>query len=253
MKVLIVEDEVYSAEKLERELLSYDPDIQILDKLESVTATVKWLQKNEADLLFLDIHLSDGLSFQVFEKVKPQTPVIFVTAYDQYAIRAFQVNSLDYLLKPVHPNDLQRAMDKFKQWETLREGDTGIDFNALKEALKGPSSSFQKRFMVYSGEKIHTIPVNEVAYFFSENKYTFLVSKKGKQFILDNTLDSLTNRIDPELFFRINRQFLIGIDSIETMFSHTKGRVKLQLNPSSNRETIVSVERSPEFKKWLGK
>ncbi|MGD1848736.1 MAG: LytR/AlgR family response regulator transcription factor [Salibacteraceae bacterium] len=251
MKVVIVEDEVHSAEKLERMFLEVEPEGEVLARLESVKEATQWLKKNTADLLFLDIHLSDGNSFQIFEKCPVKVPIIFTTAYDQYAIKAFKVNSLDYLLKPIHRKDLTLAMDKFHEWHQQTSSTDNMDFQAIMEAERGPKADYQKRFMVHSGEKIRSIPVEDVAYFLSEGKYAFLVTRSGPQYLIDSSLDRVQLGLDPSQFFRINRQFIIHIDAIANMVSYTKGRVKLELEPPANRDTIVSVERSPDFKRWL--
>lgn len=251
MKVVIVEDEAHSADKLERMFLELEPNGQVLAKLESVKEATAWLEKNTPDLLFLDIHLSDGNSFQIFEKIAVKAPVVFTTAYDQYAIRAFKVNSLDYLLKPIHRNDLMVALEKYHEWHQQTAPSSNIDFQAVLEAVRGPQSDFKKRFMVHSGEKIRSVPVEEVAYFLSEGKFAFLVTQNGPQYLIDSSLDRIQLGLNPAHFFRINRQFIVHIDAIANMVGYSKGRVKIELNPAANRESIVSVERSPDFKRWL--
>ena len=249
MKVLVVEDEKLAAEKLMRQLNQLEDTIEIIGATESVKQTVEWLQQNSPDLIFCDIHLSDGLSFNIFNQVSVKTPVIFVTAYDQYAIQAFSVNSIDYLLKPVAKSDLQNALSKFQ--ELRNEMNAGIDFKAVMDAMRGPSKEYQKRFLVYFGDKIRTIDVEKVAYFYAEGKYVFLVEESGQEYIIDYTLDKLTNVLEPDVFFRINRQFIICVKGIDTMHTYTKGRVKIDLKPTSKKESIVSVDRAGKFKKWL--
>lgn len=252
MKVIIVEDEPFSAEKLSRELVRLRPEVAILATLDSVKASVQWLLTHEAELIFLDIHLSDGISFQIFEQVTVKTPVIFTTAYDQYAIRAFRVNSLDYLLKPVKRSDLAQALEKFDDYQQAAGSLPPVDYEAVLAAIERPMPGYKSRFMVQVGsDKLQTIPIEEVAYFFGEGRYTFLVHRRGHQHLIDTTLERLTHELDPQHFFRINRQFIVGVHAIEQMFTWTKGRVKLMLNPPSDRETIVSVERSRDFKQWL--
>lgn len=249
MKVLIIEDEQLAADKLKRQLLQVAEEIQVIEVVESVKGAVEWLSNNTVDLILSDIHLSDGLSFNIFNQIQVKTPVIFVTAYDQYAIQAFKVNSIDYLLKPVAKTDLMKAIDKFNELQSgLNEG---IDFTAVIDAMNGPVKEYQKRFMVYFGDKIRTVSVEDVAYFYAEGKYVFLVCTDGQEYIVDFTLDKLSHVLDPAVFFRINRQFIVGLKGIETMYSYTKGRVKIDLNPPAKKEAVVSVDRAGSFKKWL--
>lgn len=250
-KVLIIEDEFYAAQKLIRQLQNIDPEIEILDTLDSVDESIDWLKQHKADLIFLDIHLGDDQSFKIFEKVKIKTPIIFTTAYDQYAIKAFKLNSIDYLLKPVNKKELQQALEKFHEQNLPAQA---FDYNALLTSLQsGENTSYQKRFMVYYGDKVKSIPNEEIAYFFAEGKYAYLVANDGKEYIVDYTLEKLGNLLDPEQFFRINRQFIISIDAIKEMIAYTKGRLKIELKQATKKEAIVSIERASEFKKWLNK
>ena len=251
MRVLIIEDEPLAAQKLLRQLAKLAPEFTVLECLESVEQAVTWLRKDMPDLIFLDIHLSDGLSFGIFEKVEVNVPIIFTTAYDQYAIQAFKVNSVDYLLKPVSASDLQYSIDKFRQQHGQQQALPNIEL--LRQALIGERPQYQKRFMVYTGEKIRTIQVEEAAYFFAEARSVLLVTKDGQQHIIDYTLDKLERMLDPDSFFRINRQFIIGVDAIGTMFQHTKGRVKIELHPICSKESIVSTEKASRFKAWLNR
>ncbi len=248
MKILIIEDEKIAADKLERQLKQLDPDFEVAEKIDSVIKAVDWLNNNEADLIFLDIHLSDGLSFTIFEEVEINTPIIFTTAYDAYAIQAFKLNSIDYLLKPINKGDLELALQKFHR---LHGENSNQDYLHLIALLKGKEHAFQERFMVYTGEKIKSVNIQQVAYFFAEGKYVFLVDKDNKQFIIDFTLSKLQTLLDPNLFFRINRKFIIHIDAIHQMEPYSKARLKIDLTPPANQDVIVSIERSSEFKKWL--
>jgi len=252
INVVIVEDEKLAADKLERQLKKVDENINVLAKLESITEAANWFSENKCDLIFLDIHLSDGISFNIFEKIKLKTPVVFTTAYDQYAIQAFKVNALDYLLKPINKSDLSAALEKYHSLAADQKELPPIDFSALMEAMGEKRQAYKERFMVKSGGgKIKVIEMDNVAYFFAEGKYTFLVDKKGEEHLIENTLEKLVNELHPLRFFRINRQFIVGINAIDRMFTWTKSRIKIELNPPSKQEVIVSVERSPEFKKWL--
>ena len=249
MNVLIVEDENLAAEKLEHLLKEIDPKIRITGQTGSIKESVKWLMENTADLIFLDIQLSDGISFSIFEQVQVNTPVIFTTAYDQYAIKAFQLNSISYLLKPIRKSDLADSLNKLK---TLRSG-FSIDFETLLANMQGREPDYKKRFMIQIGEKIRKIEITEVAYFFVLDKGVFLRTFQGNSYPVEYTLDRLENLLDPEKFFRINRKYTVNMESIQNMVAYSRGRVKLELKPKADEEfeTIVSVDRSAAFKKWL--
>ena len=253
MNVLIIEDEHIAAEKLERLLLQIDEEIKICAKLESVSQTTKWLKENTVDLIFLDIHLSDGNSFRIFDEIEVKTPIIFTTAYDQYAIQAFKVNSIDYLLKPINKYDLIQSLEKYKQIHSLCETPTPVNYNDLLESIKVHHKLYQKRFMVVVGDQIKTIPCEDVAYFFAEGKYVFLVHKNKERFLVEFTLDKLGEMLDPDHFFRINRQIIVGFESIKNMQKWFTRRIKLHLQPEFDSDAIVSVERVSEFKKWLNR
>jgi len=251
LTVAIIEDEPLAAEDLEKTLSEVDQDAQVVAKLDSVNAAVKWLDNNEVDLILSDIELGDGLSFDIFNKINCNTPIIITTAYDQYAIRAFKENSIDYLLKPVDRGELDVAIKKYKNW---KQNGNEYDVNNLLEALRPYShQKFQERFMVTLGEKIKSVPADEVAYFFSEDRYTFLVTKEGTQHIINMNLGDLEGSLDPKKFYRINRKFIISYQSIQNMVAYSKSRVKIDLvpPPPNAMDVVVSVERSGPFKKWL--
>lgn len=251
MRVIIIEDEPIAAAKLQRQLQKARPDISIDAVLDSVEDGIRYLRQHQPDLVFLDIHLSDGLGFSIFDQVPPAAPVIFTTAYDQYAIKAFELNSVDYLLKPIAQSDLEAALEKFES--SFGKPNTMPNLGELRAALLGKEQQHQKRFLVYTGEKIKSIQVEDTAYFFAESGEVLLVTKTNQQYILDYTLDKLEQVLDPSSFFRINRQFIIGIDAIGNMVQHTKGRVKIELQPNCSKESIVSVEKSARFKAWLNR
>ena len=250
MRVIIVEDEIHAAEKLQRQLNKISNNIEVLAKIESVESAVNWLKGNDTDLIFLDIHLGDSNSFQIFEQVEIKTPVIFTTAYDQYAIKAFKLNAIDYLLKPIDQKELVKAIAKF---EDVYQFSYAIDYGKIANILQEKSPESQKRFLVYSGDKIKMIEVDMVAYFMAEGKYCYLNSNDNQQYLVDFTLDKLEKVLDPDQFFRINRQFIVNIKGIKQMHSYPKGRVKIDLSPPSRKEAIVSIERASQFKKWLNK
>lgn len=249
MNVLIIEDEKLAAEKLESMLLEIDSGIRVMAKPGSIKESVKWLLQNSADLIFLDIQLSDGISFSIFDQVAVSTPVIFTTAYDQYAIKAFRLNSVDYLLKPIRKTDLAESLQKFRN---LKSAFT-IDFDVLLSQIQGKQPEFKKRFLIQNGNKIKKVDVAEIACFYTLEKGVYLRTFQGKNFPVDYSLDKLETLLDPARFFRINRKYFINMDAISNMVAYSRGRVKLELNPKADDEfgTIVSIDRSAEFKKWL--
>ncbi|MFB6342962.1 LytR/AlgR family response regulator transcription factor [Saccharicrinis sp. FJH62] len=249
MKVLIIEDEQFAAEKLEQMVLEINPSISVAAKTGSIKESVKWLMNNSVDLIFLDIQLSDGISFSIFEQVMINTPVIFTTAYDQYAIKAFQLNSIAYLLKPIRRIELEESLQKY---QTLKSA-FAIDFETLLANIQGREPEYKKRFLIQLGEKIRKVEIGEIAYFFVLEKAVYMRTFQGKSYPVDYTLDKLESMINPEKFFRINRKYIVSIDSISNMVAYSRSRFKLELIPVADDEldTIVSIDRSADFKKWL--
>lgn len=248
MTVLIIEDEAAAARRLEKMVLETLPDATIPEKPDSVESAVAWLSTNAPpDLILMDIHLADGSSFEIFDHLEVTSPVIFTTAYDEHALRAFKENTVDYLLKPVKMAELSAAFDKYKRIHRA----PGSDYRKLAS----PGSDKQhtlRRVLIRTGNSFKLVEINESVYFFTRDKITFLVSgDTGKRHATDYSLDKLEELLDPALFFRINRQFIVGRKSIKEMQMYSKGRVKLDLTPETDQETIVSVERSGTFKKWL--
>jgi two-component system, LytTR family, response regulator len=251
MKVLIIEDENLTAKRLESMVLRYDANIEVAGILPSVEATVEWFNAHPApDLVFMDIHLEDDLVFHVFEKINLQTPVIFTTAYDEYMVKAFKVNSIDYLLKPINYEELVQAIDKFK---LLKKQFLQPNLDTLLQFLGQKEPEYKSRFMITSGTKIRSIEAQEIAYFYSEEKFTFLVTKEGQNLPIDFSLDKLSTMLNPRDFFRISRQFLVSFGAIQTVHTHLKGRLKLELLPKSRLEVLVSGDRVTDFKDWLGR
>ena len=250
LNILIIEDEQPAARRLLKMITALEPGVNLLANLDSVESGIQWLEKNShPDLIFSDIQLSDGISFEIFKSVEPKCPVIFVTAYDQYAIDAFKVNSIDYLLKPLREEDLATALEKFRK---LNKKTAALDIDSLLRAYVPQPATYKQRFVVRYGEHIRTITTAEIAYFYTEDKVNFLATFEGRRFAIDLNLDHLDTVLDPQQFFRINRQFIISISSIAEMFAHTKSRVLIKLKPPSKHETIVSAERAADFKMWLG-
>lgn len=249
MNVIIIEDEKLAAIELEELLHACDPSVQVLAKIDSVKGAVEWLEQQACDLIFLDIHLADDNGFRIFERIEVNTPVVFTTAYDQYALHAFTTNSIDYLLKPVEQDKLSTALKKYRNMRNL----FGEELVRLLESYTRAGSQYQKKFMVHSGERMIPVPAGDIAYFFAQQRYVVLFTRKNEQYVIDYTLDKLEQMLDPQLFFRINRQFIISAESITGMTPHTKSRVKLDLLPPAKEDVIVSVDRSPRFKQWVNR
>ena len=245
MKVILVEDEKHARDNLEDLLLNIDNSIEILAKLESVKRTVEWLQENQTDLIFLDIHLADDLSFKIFEQIKVTTPIIFTTAYDKYALKAFKVNSIDYLLKPIDEEELAKSLEKYKETQSRLP----IDYTQIGELIRPPK--YQKRFLVTRRDKIMSVTIDQIAFFEGEDRYVYLIRKDGTRHIIDYRLGDLEEILDPTIFFRLNRSFIAHFDSIDTITGVSKSRFKVELKPRAKREIIVSYANAREFKAWL--
>jgi DNA-binding LytR/AlgR family response regulator len=251
MKVIIIEDEEAAYLRLKKILLEIDPAIDIVTHLDSIAHSLQWLKNNaQPDLIFADIQLGDGPSFEIFANVKVTAPVIFITAFDSYALQAFRFNGIDYLLKPVKKADVQQSLRKFTQL-TKTQAAPPVNYEEILTLLSSRTPVYQKRIVVRIGQSIRTIEIADVAYFYTEEKIAFASLTDGKRLPLDFTLDELETILDPALFFRINRQFIIYIKAIENMFSYSKSRIKILLKPHTEAETIVSAERSAAFKEWL--
>jgi len=249
MKIVIIEDEVFAARRLENMIREIDPQIEVVAKLESVSESVAWLKSNaQPDLIFLDIQLEDDLSFAIFEQVQVRSKIIFTTAFDEYAIKAFKFNSIDYLLKPINNDELSNAIEKFRSWKA--ETAQVIDATMLRDLLR-PQPAYRERFMVTVGDKLKTINVSDIAYFFSAAGITFVVMNSKQQYSLDFSLDNLKEMLNPKEFFRVNRQYLIGLKSIDKVVVYPKSRLKLVLNPPTDSDLFVSIDKAPEFKQWM--
>lgn len=248
MRILIIEDEMPAANRMVRLLQGLFPAGEFLERLDTVSRAVRWFGENPPpDLIFCDIQLADGISFEIFEKVKVNSPVIFTTAFDQYAIRAFQVNAIDYLLKPIDPVELEQAVDKFKS----RQIKPTLDLDLLRGLLHPEKKVFKNRFLVRFGEKIQSIATEEVGFFFSEERVTFLQTFSGKKFVLDATLEQVESQVDPAVFFRLNRKYLCRVDAVEEVLTYSNSRLKVKLKNCPDQDILISREKVGEFKDWL--
>ena len=252
MKVIIIEDEALAAERLADLILQYNSSIQILAYQDSVESAIDWFDNNEApDVAFFDIQLADGLSFEIFEKTKVPCPVIFTTAFDEYALKAFKVNSIDYLLKPIDLEELSKAFDQYKEQYQTKEEQALPDLSIFQQTMQMITRQFKTRFIIKTGSKISSIPIEEVNYFFSENKVTWLKSKSGKKHEVDYNLEQLEQLLDPKFFFRLNRKYIAAYHSIENVTSYSNSRLKVQLSVCEDEDIIISREKGHTFKQWL--
>ncbi len=253
MKVLIIEDEQIAADKLTNLVHQYDPEIDILEQFDTVEDTVEWLQKNETpDLLFLDIHLADGSSFEIFDQVELKCPVIFTTAYDQYAIQAFKIKSVDYLLKPVKFEDLKAALDKYKEiFESAPSDNFSKDMQMLANLIQNQKKEYKSRFLIKVGNIIKTISIDDIAYFQFEDRTTLLVTDDNRRYPVNHTLDELEQMLDPKKFARANRQFIVTFGAIHKIHPYFKGRLKIDLLPKQSADLVISADKTKGFKAWL--
>lgn len=251
MNILIIEDEKPAARLLQRKVEKLG--LQINTLLHSVEESIAWFSNNpHPDLIFLDIQLSDGLSFEIFEKIDIKSAVIFTTAYDEYALRAFKLNSIDYLLKPIDEDDLEVAVTKFKN-QFQKSVVSNLDFDAIKKMLINPIDRiFKKRFTIKMGQQLKMVNVDEVECFYSENKGTYLHTYDNRNYLLDQTLEQLETELDPEHFFRVSRKFIIPMKGIKEIQMHSNSRLKVILPTYKEDEVIVSREKVADFKNWLG-
>jgi two-component system, LytTR family, response regulator len=253
LRVLIIEDEVPAAEKLERYLQKYSAGISVAAKIATVKEAVEWLQssQNEVDLIFMDIQLLDGISFTIFQQVKIEKPVIFITAYNEFALDAFKVKGVDYLLKPVSFNDLSVSLQKLDQLRTqLTWG--GEKFETVRETLATlPVKNYKSRFMVKLGDHIRSITADRIGLLFADGRDVYLITDENRKFIIDYTLESLEELIDPKVFFRANRSYILNIQFIQDVVVYSNSRLKIIPTVKWDQEIIVSREKVAEFKQWF--
>lgn len=250
MEVLIIEDEKPAARRMVR-LLS-DLDVVVSTMLHSVEDSIKWFSAHaHPDLIFLDIQLSDGLCFEIFEAVEVKSAIIFTTAYDEYALQAFKLNSIDYLLKPIDEAELKKAVDKYRSVYKLNSK-IALDFNDIKKLLVNPlEREYKKRFTTRVGQHIKIINSDEIECFYSENKGTYAATTDGRNYLMETTLENLEGELEPDVFFRVSRKFYLNVNHIKDIISYTNSRLKIKLNRFNQQEIIVSRERVRDFKLWL--
>jgi len=251
MKVVIIEDEALAVKRLATMIHSYDKGIEIVASIESVKEAVEWFSTNtHPDLIFLDIHLEDDLSFAIFDKVEINSPIIFTTAFDEYAIKAFKLKSIDYLLKPIVQDELNGALKKYH--EMIHTQRVPADLQSLYSLISKQTIKYRERFSVITGQKIKTFATTEVAWFLSDSGYTTAMLHDGKEYFLDISLDNLMQELDPDQFYRINRKMIVSLNAIRDVIIYPKSRLKLEIKPKPEEEMLVSIDKSADFKKWLG-
>jgi len=253
MKILIIEDENLAADHLIKQISDLEPSCEIIGKLESVRLSVKWFTTNPLpDLIFMDVQLADGVCFEIFDKVKIETPVIFTTAYNEYALKAFKVNSIDYLLKPIDTNELHEALLKFKRLSNPNKPpEVHFDPLVFKKVMDSINKSYRQRYVVRIGEHIRTINCSDIAMFLYTDKSTFIRTAQGRDFGIDATLEQLETETNPAEFFRVNRKQIIAIHYIKDIIAYSGSRLKIVVLGNETDEIIVSREKVSEFKVWL--
>jgi two-component system, LytTR family, response regulator LytT len=254
MKVLIIEDEELAVKKLQKTLAAVDASVEVVGIADSIKGSVEWLEQNpQPDLILMDIELADGQSFEIFNLTDVTSPVIFTTSYDEFALKAFKVNSVDYLLKPIQKDELQIALDKFKKTYAAPKTDINLDSLVKELQQKLQPKEFRKRFLVKHGQKLVSIEIDDIAYFYSDGRLNFFKTTNNKKFVVDYTMDELEDMLDPQKYFRTSRGFYVSVNSIEKIDDYFGNRLILGLKPAVDKEALVSREKVSEFKKWMGK
>jgi len=253
LKVLIIEDETPAAEKLERYLNKFDPAIDVVEKIGTVREAVRWLQTNQSgiDLIFMDIQLHDGSSFQIFQQVDVQKPVIFITAYDEFALEAFKVNSIDYLLKPISFTDLSHSLKKLESLRSQLRWDPSKTEQIVKTLTESTIKNFKTRFMVKLGDHIRSITADQISFFYADGRDVYLVTTLLRKFIIDYTLEGLEEVLDHKVFYRLNRSYIVNISAIQDVVVYSNSRLKITLHVKWENEIIVSREKVSDFKEWF--
>jgi DNA-binding LytR/AlgR family response regulator len=251
MRVIIIEDELPAANRLNKMLQSISDELEVIKRIDSVEAGVKYLQSAEnIDLIFMDIQLADGLSFDIFQQTDVKAPVIFTTAFDHYTLKAFKVNSIDYLLKPIDEKELEQAVEKYRQLYNKREN--GFSDKILKMVQEMTKAQYKERLLIKRGQQLSYLKTVSTAYCFADGKLCYAVDFSSNKYLLESNLSQLEEQLDPNKFFRINRQLLVNIEAVGKVHTWLGGRLKLEISPTTNSDTVVSRERVNGFKEWLG-
>lgn len=255
INVLIVEDEPHAQKELKRLLANCGHDVHVLECIDSVEEAIYWINNNpDPDMMFFDIQLSDGLSFEIFKHIKSKSPIIFTTAYDEYAIQAFKVNSIDYLLKPVKQHELSAALDKYRSLTDAPEKDGfGLKIEQIKELLKIENPRYKSRFITRIGDQIKYIDISDIAYFKAEDNEVLLVTKNNKRYFINHALDQLGEMLDPESFYRANRSYIVSLTSINRISKYFNSRLHLELLPATEEPVLISRVKVPDFLNWIDK
>jgi len=251
-RILIIEDEAPAFRRLDNLLRKEGIEVEIVDVIDSISDSVKWLKNHESpDLIFSDIQLSDGLSFEIYRQIEVKCPIIFTTAYDEYMMDAFQTNGIDYLLKPIEEEALKRSLAKFNKFRPTDEPSPGVQVEKLLEVMGNGENHYRKRFLIRIGDRLIPVKTKDVAYFRFRDGVTEIIHQSGKRYIIDHPLDELEKQLNPTQFFRLNRQVLASEESIGTIHRYFKGKLKVDLSPSADDEVIVSREKAGKFKMWM--
>lgn len=251
MRVLIIEDEIVAANRIKEMLFLYDSTINIVNVIDNIVNSINFIEKNktEIDLILIDIQLADGLCFEIFEEIEIDIPIIFTTAYDQYTLKAFKVNSIDYLLKPIETEEFFKSLDKFKNLHHSKSNLKNIQ--SLIETINRNEKVYKFRFLIKKPSGFIPVSTNNIAYFYSEDKLTFIMTWKNSKHILDMTLEELSVKLDPKHYFKISRSFIVHHNAVEKIKFHINNRMLLKLKPNANKDVFVSRNNSKAFKTWL--
>jgi DNA-binding LytR/AlgR family response regulator len=255
MKILIIEDENLAARKLKKLVTDIDETAEIVGMTDSIESSVEWLESNPTpDLILMDIELADGQSFEIFNRTDVKSTIIFTTAYDEYALKAFKVNSIDYLLKPVRTEELEKALNKFKILKGDGISDNRVNIDMLLKELRQSQykQEYRDRFLVKQGQRFITVETGDIAYFFTEDRVNFIKTRNGQRYIVDYTLDELEQTLDTRQFYRANRQFIVHVKAVESVHLYFNSKLKIHLKPTTEEEVLISREKATEFKQWLG-
>lgn len=255
MRIVIIEDEIPAANRLEKLIHECEPSANIVEVIDTVEDAIEWFENNNhPDLVFSDIQLADGISFEIYEKVNIECPIVFTTAYDQYAIKAFELNSIDYLLKPFTKEQLERSFTKLESTNKsdIQESQfAGMDLSSMISKDGNQGQSYKQRFLISKGDSLIPVPASEIAYIFTEDKAVLIKTLDGKKYFLSYSLDELEGQLDPLKFFRLNRQFITSLDAIAKISQYFNGKLKVELKPTQEGEVIISRAKTPVFKSWL--